>query len=118
VASAVADGYAGDQNGAPTPHRGYYCHILTRQAKNAAEVAKSYIVSGKMIEGFAIVAPAEYRSSGVMTFTVNEDGVVYQKDPGKKTDVLAKAMKEYSPNSSWQKAEEQPEETAGEQKTK
>ena len=58
--------------------------------------------------------PAEYRSSGVMTFIVNEDGVVYQKDLGKKTDVLAKAMKEYNPNSSWQKAEEQQEETAGE----
>jgi hypothetical protein len=60
-----------------------------------------------MTEGFAFVAyPAEYRSSGVMTFIVNEDGVVYQKDLGKKTDVLAKAMKEYNPNSSWQKAEE------------
>jgi hypothetical protein len=53
-----------------------------------------------------------------MTFIVNEDGVVYQKDLGKKTDVLAKAMKEYNPDSSWQKAEEQPDETAGEQKTK
>ena len=72
-----------------------------------------------MTEGFAFVAyPAEYRSSGVMTFIVNEDGVVYQKDLGKKTDVLAKAMKEYNPDSSWQKAEEQQEETAGEQKTK
>ena len=62
--------------------------------------------------------PAEYRSSGVMTFIVNEDGVVYQKDLGKKTDVLAKALKEYSPKSSWQKPEEQQEETAAEQKTK
>jgi hypothetical protein len=53
-----------------------------------------------------------------MTFIVNEDGVVYQKDLGEKTDILAKAMKEYNPNSSWQKAEEQQEETAGEQKTK
>ena len=68
--------------------------------------------------GFAFVAyPAEYRSSGVMTFIVGVDGVVYQKDLGKKTDVLAKAMKEYNPDSSWQKAEEQPEQTAAEQKT-
>jgi hypothetical protein len=53
-----------------------------------------------------------------MTFIVNEDGVVYQKDLGKETDVLAKAMNEYDPDSSWQKAEEQPVDTAGEQKTK
>ena len=53
-----------------------------------------------------------------MTFIVNQDGVVYQKDLGKKTEALAKAMKEYDPNSKWQKAEEQQEEIAGEQKTK
>src|SRR5208282_3108278 len=69
---------------------------------------KTYIVSGKMTDGFAFVAyPAEYRSSGVMTFIVNEDGVVYQKDLGWKTDALAKAMKEYNPGSGWQKAEDQ-----------
>jgi hypothetical protein len=119
VASAFADDYAGSQGGAPTPYRGYYYRILTRQGKNGPGGAKSYIVNGKMAEGFAFVAyPVEYRSSGVMTFIVNEDGVVYQKDLGKKTGVLAKAMKEYNPNSSWQKAEEQQEETAGEQKTK
>jgi hypothetical protein len=72
-----------------------------------------------MTGGFAFVAyPAEYRSSGVMTFIVNEDGVVYQKDLGKKTDTLAKAMKEYNPNASWLKAEEQSEQAAGDQKTK
>ena len=72
-----------------------------------------------MTEGFAFVAyPAEYRSSGVMTFIVNEDGVVYQKDLGKNTDVLARAMNEYEPQSSWQKAEEQQEETVDVQKTK
>jgi hypothetical protein len=70
-----------------------------------------------MTGGFAFVAyPAEYRSSGVMTFIVNEDGVVYQKDLGKKTEVLAKALTAYNPNSSWQKAEDQQVETAGQQK--
>ncbi len=119
VASAVAQGYRKSVEGAPTPYRGYYYHILTRQGRNAPGGVKSYIVNGKMTEGFAFVAyPAEYRSSGVMTFIVNEDGVVYQKDLGRKTDVLAKAMKEYNPNSSWQKAEDQQEETAGEQKAK
>jgi hypothetical protein len=118
VASAF-EGYAKSGDGAPTPYRGYYYQMLTRQGENGPGGAKSYIVNGKMTEGFAFVAyPAEYKSSGVMTFIVNEDGVVYQKDLGKTTDVLAKAMKEYDPDSSWQKAEEQTDETAGEQKTK
>ncbi len=110
VASAVAEGYVRDQGGAPTPYRGYYYHILTRQGENGSSGAKSYIVNGKMTEGFAFVAyPADYRSSGVMTFIVNEDGNVYQKDLGKKTGTLAKAMKEYNPDSGWQKVEDQDE---------
>jgi hypothetical protein len=118
VASAVAAGYSKTQDGAPTPYRGYYYLILTRQGKNAPGGAKSYIVNDKMTDGFAFLAyPAEYRSSGVMTFLVDQDGVVYQKDLGKKTDATAKTMKEYNPNSGWQKAEEQPEETAGEQQS-
>src|ERR1700693_4085484 len=118
VASTVAQGYAKSRDGAATPYRGYYYHILTRQGKNGLGGAKSYIVNAKMTEGFAFVAyPAEYRSSGVMTFIVGSDGVVYQKDLGKKTEVLAKSLKEYNPDSSWQKAEEQPEQAAAEQKT-
>jgi hypothetical protein len=119
VAAAVTESYAKSKDGAPTPYRGYYYHVLTRQGKNAPSGAKAYVVNGKMIGGFAFVAyPAEYRSSGVMTFLVNEDGVVYQKDLGKKTEVIAKSMKEYNPDSTWQKSEEQQPETAGEQKTK
>jgi len=119
VAAAVAEGYVKGQGGPPTPYRGYYFHVLTRQGKDAPGGRKSYIVDGKMTGGFAFVAyPAEYKSSGVMTFVVNEDGVVYQKDLGKKTEVLAKAMKEYNTNSTWQKAEEKQVETAGEQKTR
>jgi len=119
VASAVAEGYAQGQDGVPTPYRGYYYRILTRQGKNGPGGAKSYIVNGKMTEGVALMAyPAEYRSSGVMTFIVGVDGVVYQKDLGKKTDALAKAMKKYNPHSSWQKAEVQQEEIAEGQKTK
>jgi hypothetical protein len=119
VASAVAEGYAKGQAGPPTPYRGYLYHILTRQGKNGGGGVKKYVANGKMTEGFGFVAyPAEYRSSGVMTFIVGEDGTVYEKDLGKKTEALAKAMKEYNPNSSWQKAEEHPEEAAGEKKTK
>ena len=118
VAAAVTESFAKSRDSAPTPYRGYYYHVLTHQGKNAPGGAKSYLVDGKMTAGFAFVAyPAEYRSSGVMTFIVGEDGVVYQKDLGKKTESLAKAMKEYDPNSSWQKAEEQ-KETAGEPNTK
>jgi Protein of unknown function (DUF2950) len=106
VASAVAEGYAKGKAGPPTPYRGYFFHILTRQGKNAPSGAKSYIVNGKMTQGFAFVAyPAEYRSSGVMTFIVNQDGIVYQKDLGKKTEALGKAMQEYNPDSSWQAAD-------------
>jgi len=118
VASAFAEGYAKSQDGSAVPYRGYYYRMLTRQGKNGPGGAKSYIVNGKLVEGFAFAAyPAEYRSSGVMTFIVNEDGIVYQKDFGKKTEVLAKALKEYNPNSGWQKAEQEMEETAAEQKT-
>jgi hypothetical protein len=119
VASAVVNGYVKTQDGAPSPYRGYYFRVLTRSGKSAPGGAKSYIVNGKMTEGFAFVAyPAEYRSSGVMTFLVNQDGEVYQKDLGKKTDVRARAMKEYDPNSTWQKADEGPMEPSGEQMTK
>jgi len=117
VASAVAEGYAKGQNGTPTPYRGYYYHILTGQGKNSPGGPMSYMAGGKMTRGFAFVAyPAEYRSSGVMTFIVNEDGVVYQKDLGWKTETLAKAMKEYNPGSGWQKAEDQQWQSASEQK--
>src|SRR5208282_6811378 len=78
VASAVAEGYA-DGISALTPYRGYYFRILSLQGKHGPGGAKSYIIDGKMTEGFAFVAfPAQYRSSGVMTLIVGSDGVVYQ----------------------------------------
>lgn len=114
MAWAVAEDHAESQDGALTPYRGYYYRILTRQGRNGPGGAKNYVVSGKMTGGFAFVAyPAEYRSSGVMTFIVNEDGVVYERDLGNKTDVLAKAMKEYNPDSKWKKAEGKEQEAAG-----
>lgn len=116
VASAVAEGYNKGQAGPPTPYRGYLFHVLTRQGKKVSGGAKSYIASGKMTEGFAFIAyPAEYRSSGVMTFIVNQDGTVLQKDLGKKTESLGKAMQEYNADSSWRKAEEEPPQTAAKQ---
>jgi Protein of unknown function (DUF2950) len=117
VASAVVEGYSKGQAGPPTPYRGYLFHILTRQGKHAPGGAKNYIANGKMTEGFAFVAyPAEYRSSGVMTFIVNQDGIVYQKDLGKKTEGLGKSMQEYNQDSSWSKAEEEPPQTTSGEK--
>jgi Protein of unknown function (DUF2950) len=116
VASAVAEGYSQNRDGAPSaPYRGYYYHILQTQGAGAPGGAKNYIVDGKMTGGFAFVAyPAEYRSSGVMTFIVGPDGVVYRKDLGKNTAVLAKAMKEFNPDPTWTKDESQQEETVSE----
>lgn len=116
VASAAAEGYVKSENGAPTPYRGYYYRVLTSQGMHAPGGAKSYIVDGKMTGGFAFVAyPAEYRASGVMTFIVGPDGVVYQKDLGVSTGVIARELKAYNPNSTWQKDEDQQEESAAEQ---
>ena len=107
VASAVAEGFASARNTQPTPFHGYLYHALVSQGKDAPGGAKNYMNGGKMTAGFAFIAyPADYRSSGVMTFIVDQDGVVYQKDLGKDTATLAKAMKEYDPDSTWQKAED------------
>jgi hypothetical protein len=113
VAAAVAEGYTKGRDVAPTPYRGYYYLILKRHRTNGSAAAKSYIVNGKMTGGFAFLAyPAEYKSSGVMTFIVNQDGVVYEKDLGMSTSLLAKSLKVYNPTSGWQRADEQQEEMA------
>ena len=99
---ARGEGYQGNTSGGPSPYHGYYYRILTAQGKDAAGGAYSYLVKGKMIGGFAVVAyPAEYENSGVMTFIVNYDGKVFQKDLGKNTASVAKAMKEYNPDKTW-----------------
>jgi hypothetical protein len=117
VAAANAEGYVKGQGGPPAPYRGYYYRVLTRQGKNGPGGAKSYLENGKMTNGFAFLAyPAEYRSSGVMTFLITEDGIVYEKDLGAKTDAIAKSVKAYDPDSTWHKVAEQTEEAASEQK--
>jgi hypothetical protein len=101
VAYATGEGYGG-QHDTPQPFHGYFFHVLTGQGANAKDGAKSYIVDGKMTGGFAFLAyPAEYRNSGVMTFVVNQDGVVYQKDLGPGTADLAKEIKTYNPDGTW-----------------
>lgn len=98
---AKVAGYTGT-NTKPQPFDGYYFRMLTKQGDKAKGGAKDYIVGGKMTGGFAVVAyPTEYRDSGIMTFIVNQDGVVYQKDLGEKTTDVATAMVEYNPSDDW-----------------
>jgi hypothetical protein len=116
VAQAANGDETKSRGAQPLPFRGYYFHILTRQGKNAPGGARLYLVDGKMT-GFAFVAfPAVYRSSGVKTFLVSEDGVVYEKDLGKKTETIAMSLYEFNPDSSWQKSEME-QETAKNQKS-
>ena len=95
-----------DQVGEHVPFNGYMFRILTSQGRHAPGGAKNYLVDGKMSAGFASVAyPVEYRSSGVMTFIVNESGTIFEKDLGPDTTKLAQAMTAYDPDSTWQKLE-------------
>jgi Protein of unknown function (DUF2950) len=107
VAQAKSEGYQKTSAGTPVPYHGYYYRILTAQGKNAPGGAYSYLVKGKMIGGFAVVAyPAEYGNSGVMTFVVNHEGRVFQKNLGKNTAAIAKSMKEYNPDKTWTEAKQ------------
>jgi hypothetical protein len=102
VAEAQAAGYRKDKEAGPQPFHGYYFRILTRQGKHAPGGAYDYIINKNMIGGFALVAwPAEYDHTGVMTFIVNQQGRVYQKDLGTRTSKLADAIKAYDPDSTW-----------------
>jgi len=95
-----------DQVGAHVPFNGYFFRILTSQGPHAPGGAKDYVVNGKMTLGFAFVAyPAEYRSSGVMTFIVGKSGTIYEKDLGPNTSKLAEAMTAFEPDSTWHKEE-------------
>jgi len=98
-----AEGKAADQQ---QPYHGYYYKIITAQGKDAKGGAYDYLVGGKLVGGFAVVAwPATYRNSGVMTFIVNHDGIVYEKDLGAQTASVASAMTRYNPDTTWRKAE-------------
>ena len=101
AAQATADGYKADP-ARHQPFHGYYFAMLTKQGADAPGGAKDYIVNGKMTGGFAVIAyPAKYGDSGVMTFIVDRDGVVLQKDLGNTTEQLASATSEFNPDKSW-----------------
>ena len=100
VAEAAAEGYRSD---APIPYHGYFYRLLTTQGATAPGGARSYLDEhGRLTGGFALVAwPATYGNSGVMTFLVNQRGLVFQKDLGERTAELVAAMTSYAPDSSW-----------------
>lgn len=107
VAQAKHEGYFKKESAeGPQPYHGYFYRILTEQGENAAGGAFDYIVNGSMIGGFAVLAyPAEYDNAGIMTFIVNHDGVVYQKDLGEDTEQKAHAVKLFDPDKTWTKAQ-------------
>lgn len=103
-ASATAAGYKSDAEGKPVPYHGYYFRILKAQGPDAKGGAYDYVARGKMIGGFAMVAyPAAYGNSGIMTFIVNHDGTVYEKDLGPKTADIAPKMSKFNPDGTWKK---------------
>lgn len=103
-AEASDEGYA--FGGPPVPYHGYYYRILKRQGADAQGGPFDYVVDGRMIGGFGLVAfPAEYGNSGIMTFIVNHDGVVYQKDLGPDTEELAAQIDSFDPDETWAEVE-------------
>jgi len=101
VAFATDEGYSSKPD-SHSPFHGYFFHMLKKQGTHAPGGAKDYMADGKMAGGYAFVAyPAEYGNSGVMTFIINQDGVLYQKDLGKTTTEIATAMAEFDPDGGW-----------------
>jgi hypothetical protein len=107
LATACPTSYSGARpEGSPIPYYGYYYKILTRQGKEAPGGTYNYIVDGRMIGGFALVAyPAFYRQSGIMTFIINQEGQVYEKNLGEKTGKIAEVLKEFNPDKTWEKVD-------------
>jgi hypothetical protein len=106
ASEAKAEGYGevkpGDKEGSIKPYHGYYFRVLTRQGPHAAAGRFDYMVNGRMLSGFALIAwPSRWGSSGIMTFIVNQDGKVYEKNLGKDTEKAVRAIREFDPDSSW-----------------
>ena len=102
VARASGEGYRADKKAGPAPFHGYYYRLLKGQGANAGGAPYDYVVRGRAIGGFAVVAyPARYGKSGIMTFIVNQDGKVFQSDLGPETAAKASAMQRFDPGKSW-----------------
>ena len=106
IAAAQAEGYSGSKDKHRQPYHGYYYKILTGQSAQASGGELNYIVAGHMTEGFALLAfPAKYGDSGVMTFIVNQNGIVHEKDLGSDTAKIVRQIKQYNPDDAWKFAD-------------
>jgi hypothetical protein len=106
IGEAKKEGYEKKPGNEPTPYHGYYYKILKAQGRSAPRGAYDYVIDGRMVGGFAMVAyPAQYGSSGIKTFIVNQDGVVYEKNLGKNTASTAQGMQTFDPDTSWRKVQ-------------
>jgi hypothetical protein len=109
LAAAAQDGYLSANTGSLEPYHGYFYKILTRQGTYAPGGGYDYFVQGQMVSGFALLAwPARYGASGIMSFLVNQEGRVYQKNLGRKTSVLAAALSSFNPDTSWKRVTADP----------
>jgi hypothetical protein len=107
IGQARAEGYKGEA-GKPTAFHGYYYRMLEAQGPHASDGAYGYLADGKMLGGFAVIAyPASWDNSGIMTFIVNQDSVVYEKDLGEDTEKLARAIQTFDPDPSWKRVSDE-----------
>jgi hypothetical protein len=106
VAAARKEGYRKNEGNQPTPYHGYIYKILKAQGRHAPRGGCDYVVGGNMIAGFALVArPANYGASGMMTFIVSDDGVVYEKNLGKNTEAVVQKLNRFDPDKTWRKVD-------------
>lgn len=102
VASAEAAGYSANPAGTRTPYHSYYFRILTRQGPSAPGGAKDYVTGGHMTGGFAMIAfPAKYGDAGIMTFIVDQTGIVFERNLGPGTEAIARRITAYDPDQGW-----------------
>ena len=109
LAAATREGYTDSVSKPLAPYHGYFYRILTKQGNDAPGGAQDYLIKGHMIGGFAVIAyPARYGISGVMSFMVNHDGVVYEQNLGKNTTAIASKMTTFNPDASWRQLASSP----------
>jgi hypothetical protein len=102
ISEAVEQGYEKSKEGEPVPYHGYYYRVLGEQGSHASGGAIQYVQDGNAVSGFAVLAyPAEYGNSGIMSFIVNQDGIVFEKDLGEETGKVIQSLNVYDPDASW-----------------
>ena len=103
IAEAVAEGYEKSKDGNPVPYHGYYYRMLGEQGPQASGGAMQYLQDGNAVSGFAVMAyPAEYGNSGIMSFMVNQDGIIFDKDLGEETASAGGALSSFDPDATWE----------------